>query len=134
MFSWLHKEGGLSEEEMARTFNCGLGAVLVVSPVDAQRVLRQLEGLDEAWIVGSLAHKQPGETLDTLSPTCDVIQAQLLKEAFLLNCRGRTRGGPQPGAQTAECRTRLRWRVGGQAEWQHAAQEDQSRSSDIWHR
>lgn len=63
MFSWLHKEGGLSEEEMARTFNCGLGAVLVVAPVDAQRVLSQLQAHEEAWIVGSLAHKQPGETV-----------------------------------------------------------------------
>uniref|UniRef100_A0A8D3CF30 Trifunctional purine biosynthetic protein adenosine-3 n=1 Tax=Scophthalmus maximus TaxID=52904 RepID=A0A8D3CF30_SCOMX len=44
VFSWLHKEGGLSEEEMARTFNCGLGAV----------VLRQLQAHEEAWIVGSL--------------------------------------------------------------------------------
>uniref|UniRef100_A0A3P8T740 Trifunctional purine biosynthetic protein adenosine-3 n=1 Tax=Amphiprion percula TaxID=161767 RepID=A0A3P8T740_AMPPE len=61
VFSWLHHEGGLSEEEMARTFNCGLGAVLVVAPVDAQRVLRQLQAHEEAWIVGSLAHKQPGE-------------------------------------------------------------------------
>ncbi|XP_030265918.1 trifunctional purine biosynthetic protein adenosine-3 [Sparus aurata] len=60
VFNWLHKEGGLSEEEMARTFNCGLGAVLVVSPLDAQRVLRQLQAQEEAWIVGSLAHKQPG--------------------------------------------------------------------------
>ncbi|KAM7365541.1 hypothetical protein PAMP_016459 [Pampus punctatissimus] len=60
VFSWLHKEGGLSEEEMARTFNCGLGAVLVVAPVDAQRVLRQLQAHEEAWIVGSLAHKQSG--------------------------------------------------------------------------
>ncbi|XP_072245833.1 trifunctional purine biosynthetic protein adenosine-3 [Leuresthes tenuis] len=60
VFSWLHKEGGLSEEEMARTFNCGLGAVLVVAPGDAQRVLRQIQGQEEAWIVGSLAHKQPG--------------------------------------------------------------------------
>uniref|UniRef100_A0AAX7SED2 Trifunctional purine biosynthetic protein adenosine-3 n=1 Tax=Astatotilapia calliptera TaxID=8154 RepID=A0AAX7SED2_ASTCA len=51
MFSWLHKEGGLSEEEMARTFNCGLGAVLVVAPVDAQRVLSQLQAHEEAWIV-----------------------------------------------------------------------------------
>lgn len=62
VFNWLHKEGGLSEEEMARTFNCGLGAVLVVSPLDAQRVLRQLQAQEEAWIVGSLAHKQPGKT------------------------------------------------------------------------
>uniref|UniRef100_A0A3Q1G6K3 Trifunctional purine biosynthetic protein adenosine-3 n=1 Tax=Acanthochromis polyacanthus TaxID=80966 RepID=A0A3Q1G6K3_9TELE len=53
VFSWLHHEGGLSEEEMARTFNCGLGAVLVVAPVDAQRVLRQLQADEEAWIVGA---------------------------------------------------------------------------------
>uniref|UniRef100_A0A671XR39 Trifunctional purine biosynthetic protein adenosine-3 n=1 Tax=Sparus aurata TaxID=8175 RepID=A0A671XR39_SPAAU len=53
VFNWLHKEGGLSEEEMARTFNCGLGAVLVVSPLDAQRVLRQLQAQEEAWIVGA---------------------------------------------------------------------------------
>lgn len=48
---------------MSRTFNCGLGAVLVVAPLDAQRVLRQLQAHEEAWIVGSLVHKQPGETV-----------------------------------------------------------------------
>lgn len=48
---------------MARTFNCGLGAVLVVSPVDAQMILHQLQAEEEAWIVGSLVRKQPGETL-----------------------------------------------------------------------
>ncbi|XP_033835220.1 trifunctional purine biosynthetic protein adenosine-3 [Periophthalmus magnuspinnatus] len=60
VFSWLHREGGLSEEEMSRTFNCGLGAVLVVAPLDAQRVLRQLQAYEEAWIVGSLDKKQLG--------------------------------------------------------------------------
>ncbi|KAM6945718.1 trifunctional purine biosynthetic protein adenosine-3 [Aplochiton taeniatus] len=60
VFSWLQREGGLSEEEMARTFNCGLGAVLVVSPPDVQRVLRQLQAHQEAWIVGSLTHKLSG--------------------------------------------------------------------------
>lgn len=48
---------------MARTFNCGLGAVLVVSPVDAQMILHQLQAEEQAWIVGSLVRKQPGETL-----------------------------------------------------------------------
>lgn len=62
MFSWLYKEGGLSEAEMTRTFNCGLGAVLVVSPISAQKVLHQLHAeKTAAWIVGSLAHRQPGE-------------------------------------------------------------------------
>lgn len=61
VFSWLHKEGELSEEEMSRTFNCGLGAVLVVGKQEAQRVLRQVQAQEEAWIVGSLTHKLPGE-------------------------------------------------------------------------
>lgn len=60
VFSWLQREGGLSEEEMSRTFNCGLGAVLVVSKQDVQRVLRLLQAQEEAWIVGSLTNKQPG--------------------------------------------------------------------------
>ncbi|XP_030635797.1 trifunctional purine biosynthetic protein adenosine-3 [Chanos chanos] len=60
VFSWLQKEGGLSEEEMSRTFNCGLGAVLVVGRQDAHRVLRQVQSQEEAWIVGSLTYKQPG--------------------------------------------------------------------------
>uniref|UniRef100_A0A4W5MJD1 Trifunctional purine biosynthetic protein adenosine-3 n=1 Tax=Hucho hucho TaxID=62062 RepID=A0A4W5MJD1_9TELE len=54
VFSWLQEEGGLCEEEMGRTFNCGLGAVLVVAFPDAQRVLRQLQAHEDAWIVGSL--------------------------------------------------------------------------------
>uniref|UniRef100_A0A8C8JV23 Trifunctional purine biosynthetic protein adenosine-3 n=1 Tax=Oncorhynchus tshawytscha TaxID=74940 RepID=A0A8C8JV23_ONCTS len=54
VFSWLQEEGGLCEEEMGRTFNCGLGAVLVVAFPDAQSVLRKLQAHEDAWIVGSL--------------------------------------------------------------------------------
>uniref|UniRef100_A0A8C1M1B4 Phosphoribosylglycinamide formyltransferase n=1 Tax=Cyprinus carpio TaxID=7962 RepID=A0A8C1M1B4_CYPCA len=60
VFWWLQQEGGLSLDEMSRTFNCGLGAVLVVSKPEAQRVLRLLQDQEEAWIVGSLAHRPPG--------------------------------------------------------------------------
>uniref|UniRef100_A0A8C1NHV5 Trifunctional purine biosynthetic protein adenosine-3 n=1 Tax=Cyprinus carpio TaxID=7962 RepID=A0A8C1NHV5_CYPCA len=59
VFSWLQREGGLSEEEMSRTFNCGLGAVLVVSKQDVQRVLRLLQAQEEAWI------DSPGRSPDT---------------------------------------------------------------------
>uniref|UniRef100_A0A8K9UQ82 Trifunctional purine biosynthetic protein adenosine-3 n=1 Tax=Oncorhynchus mykiss TaxID=8022 RepID=A0A8K9UQ82_ONCMY len=52
VFSWLQEEGGLCEEEMGRTFNCGLGAVLVVAFPDAQSVLRKLQAHEDAWIVG----------------------------------------------------------------------------------
>ncbi|XP_035390722.1 trifunctional purine biosynthetic protein adenosine-3 [Electrophorus electricus] len=60
VFTWLQKEGSLSEDEMAHTFNCGLGAVLVVGSRDASMVLRQVQAQEEAWTVGSLAQKQPG--------------------------------------------------------------------------
>uniref|UniRef100_A0A8C8JYU1 Trifunctional purine biosynthetic protein adenosine-3 n=1 Tax=Oncorhynchus tshawytscha TaxID=74940 RepID=A0A8C8JYU1_ONCTS len=53
VFSWLQEEGGLCEEEMGRTFNCGLGAVLVVAFPDAQSVLRKLQAHEDAWIVGA---------------------------------------------------------------------------------
>jgi phosphoribosylaminoimidazole (AIR) synthetase len=61
MFSWLQVERGLCEEEMGRAPSTGLGAVLVVAFPDAQRVLRQLQAHVDAWIVCSLAHKQPGD-------------------------------------------------------------------------
>ncbi|NXY37267.1 PUR2 protein, partial [Pomatorhinus ruficollis] len=54
IFCWLHKEGNLSEEEMARTFNCGVGAVLVVQKEVAQQVLRDIQGQETAWIIGKV--------------------------------------------------------------------------------
>ena len=42
VFEWLAKVGGLSESEMLRTFNCGIGIVLVVSKENELEVLRQL--------------------------------------------------------------------------------------------
>ncbi|MGB0904914.1 MAG: phosphoribosylformylglycinamidine cyclo-ligase, partial [Mangrovicoccus sp.] len=38
VFSWLAKEGGLSEAEMLRTFNCGIGMVVSVRPDQAEAV------------------------------------------------------------------------------------------------
>ncbi|NP_571692.1 trifunctional purine biosynthetic protein adenosine-3 [Danio rerio] len=60
VFSWLQQQGGVCEQEFCRTFNCGLGAVLVVSKADAQRVLRLLQAHEESWIIGSLTHRHPG--------------------------------------------------------------------------
>ncbi|XP_074389391.1 trifunctional purine biosynthetic protein adenosine-3 [Zonotrichia albicollis] len=60
IFCWLHKEGNLSEEEMARTFNCGLGAVLVVQKEMAQQVLGDIQGHETAWTVGRVVSLQKG--------------------------------------------------------------------------
>jgi phosphoribosylaminoimidazole synthetase len=56
VFEWLAEAGGVSEAEMRRTFNCGLGLVLIVDPHDLPDVL---EGLvrdgEDAFVVGELA-------------------------------------------------------------------------------
>ncbi|XP_027490133.1 trifunctional purine biosynthetic protein adenosine-3 [Corapipo altera] len=60
IFSWLHKEGNLSEEEMARTFNCGVGAVLVVQKEMAQQVLQDVQRHEAAWLIGKVVPLQKG--------------------------------------------------------------------------
>jgi len=56
VFEWLQQTGGVSELEMRRTFNCGLGMVLIVDPHDLADVLEGLVRADEdAFVVGELA-------------------------------------------------------------------------------
>ncbi|XP_045140588.1 trifunctional purine biosynthetic protein adenosine-3 [Echinops telfairi] len=55
VFSWLQQEGNLSEEEMTRTFNCGIGAALVVPKDLAEQILREIkQHKEEAWMIGSV--------------------------------------------------------------------------------
>lgn len=55
VFQFLRERGHLTEEELFRTFNCGIGMVLVVSPEVAEEVLLRLEGLHErAFILGEI--------------------------------------------------------------------------------
>jgi phosphoribosylaminoimidazole synthetase len=56
VFEWLAEAGGVAETEMRRTFNCGLGLVLVVDPHDVPDVLEGLVRAEEdAFVVGELA-------------------------------------------------------------------------------
>jgi len=56
VFQWLQETGGVAEAEMRRTFNCGLGLVLVVDPHDLPDVLEGLVRAEEdAFVVGELA-------------------------------------------------------------------------------
>jgi phosphoribosylformylglycinamidine cyclo-ligase/phosphoribosylamine--glycine ligase/phosphoribosylglycinamide formyltransferase/phosphoribosylformylglycinamidine cyclo-ligase len=56
VFGWLAQVGGVSEAEMRRTFNCGLGLMLIVSPRDAEAVLTALVNAGEtAFVCGELA-------------------------------------------------------------------------------
>ena len=56
LFSWLKDAGGLSKEEMHRTFNCGIGCVLVCSPDVVDATLEKLGTSGEtARVIGDIA-------------------------------------------------------------------------------
>jgi phosphoribosylformylglycinamidine cyclo-ligase len=40
VFQWLASEGGIAQNEMLRTFNCGVGMIVVTSPKDAGAVVQ----------------------------------------------------------------------------------------------
>ncbi len=55
VFGWLSKVGGMSEREMLRTFNCGVGMLVAVSHDDSNALVERLNGEGEtAAIVGKL--------------------------------------------------------------------------------
>ncbi|XP_074802785.1 trifunctional purine biosynthetic protein adenosine-3-like [Natator depressus] len=62
IFSWLQTEGNLSEEEMARTFNCGIGAVLMADKEMAQQVLKDVQRHEEAWLIGNVVPSHTGSS------------------------------------------------------------------------
>jgi phosphoribosylaminoimidazole synthetase len=56
IFDYLQKLGNVTEEEMHRTFNCGIGMVLVVEKGDENEVKTILEKAgEEVFIIGELA-------------------------------------------------------------------------------
>ena len=56
VFGWLQLVGGVSDHELRRAFNCGIGLLLVVSPSDAPEVLSDLLAAGEsAFVCGEVA-------------------------------------------------------------------------------
>ena len=55
VFDWLQEHGNIEEQEMLRTFNCGVGMVVVVDAADATAVQAHFkdEGI-ENWVIGSI--------------------------------------------------------------------------------
>jgi phosphoribosylformylglycinamidine cyclo-ligase len=47
VFQWLAKAGGIAEQEMLRTFNCGIGFVVVVEAAHADAAIEAFSGTGE---------------------------------------------------------------------------------------
>lgn len=55
VFSWLQKLGNVEEHEMFRTFNMGIGFILVVAPEDVAAVTSRLEAAGEkSYVIGEV--------------------------------------------------------------------------------
>ncbi|XP_035943382.1 trifunctional purine biosynthetic protein adenosine-3 isoform X1 [Halichoerus grypus] len=90
IFSWLQQEGHLSEEEMARTFNCGIGAALVVSKDLTEQILRDInQHEEEAWVIGKVVACPEGSPrvkvknlIETMQINGSVLENGTLKNHF----------------------------------------------------
>lgn len=60
LFAWLQREGHIAAQEMARTFNNGIGMVLVVPAAASERTVQALEAAGEAPVVLGAVTAQPG--------------------------------------------------------------------------
>ena len=62
VFQWLQREGNVAREEMWRTFNCGIGFVLIVAAEAAGKLAADLTGLELAhWQIGNVVKAGNGE-------------------------------------------------------------------------
>ena len=73
VFGWLQRVGEITDSEMLRVFNCGIGMVLVVPPEATDDVLERLQGLGErAYRIGAVERrKAPAEGAAPSGPPDD---------------------------------------------------------------
>lgn len=68
VFNWLQKQGNIEATEMYRTFNCGIGMVVVVAPEQQQQAIELLEQQGETvFTLGTI------EASDNEEPTVSII-------------------------------------------------------------
>lgn len=73
---FLSFSGGVNEYEMLRTFNCGVGLILVVSPSDVTEVLNLIVG-EKASVIGAVEKLPAGGKLTHKSEVCQFIYIQI---------------------------------------------------------
>jgi phosphoribosylformylglycinamidine cyclo-ligase len=62
IFRWIQENGNVEEEEMLRTFNCGVGMVVVVKAVDAHKTIQHLHKQGEnAFLIGEITARSENQ-------------------------------------------------------------------------
>ena len=64
IFEFLRQRGKVSSAEMFRTFNCGIGMVLVIKAKEVDDAMSQLSALGETpYVIGEIAARKDGDDL-----------------------------------------------------------------------
>lgn len=59
IFTWLQEKGNVAEQEMLRTFNCGIGMILCVAQDQVQEALACLnQDSEQAFVIGSVTARE----------------------------------------------------------------------------
>ena len=62
VFAWIQQEGKIDDAEMARTFNCGIGMVVIVAADHAETAKAHLQNSGEkVFMIGAIRTRQAGE-------------------------------------------------------------------------
>ncbi|MDC9593226.1 phosphoribosylformylglycinamidine cyclo-ligase [Xenorhabdus sp. IM139775] len=62
IFTWLQQAGNVSEHEMYRTFNCGVGMIIALPQSQAEQAISYLQALGEnAWQIGTITELNADE-------------------------------------------------------------------------
>jgi phosphoribosylformylglycinamidine cyclo-ligase len=62
LFRWLQEQGNVAEQEMYRTFNCGIGMVVIVDKNDAEKAIVQLKAAGESVMrIGTISERSGTE-------------------------------------------------------------------------
>jgi len=63
IFNWLQENGNVETEEMYRTFNCGVGLMIVVPDAEKEKAVEILNAQGEnAWVLGHIEDAAEGES------------------------------------------------------------------------
>ena len=61
IFDWLQSQGGVVDQEMLRTFNCGIGMVACMRAANVEVAISTLRELgQDAWVIGEVVSDQAG--------------------------------------------------------------------------
>ncbi len=73
VFAWLRSTGSVPTDDMLRTFNCGLGMIVIVAADDAARVLAALEATGETAMRIGVVEQAPTSEADCVVDHADAL-------------------------------------------------------------